>query len=88
MDVLRQAIFTGAAPNVSDAYTINGQPGDFYRCSKQGLPPLRILFSPSNEHFFFPSIRCHLVWLMGYESERRDCGVSSTIRRDNSVENH
>ncbi|KAG6583335.1 Laccase-3, partial [Cucurbita argyrosperma subsp. sororia] len=27
------ALFTGAAPNVSDAYTINGQPGDFYRCS-------------------------------------------------------
>jgi laccase len=38
MDVLRLADFTGAAPNVSDAYTINGQPGDLYRCSKQGLP--------------------------------------------------
>ncbi|KAJ6878304.1 hypothetical protein NC651_030904 [Populus alba x Populus x berolinensis] len=36
MDVLRIADFTGAAPNVSDAYTINGQPGDLYRCSKQG----------------------------------------------------
>ncbi|KAJ6291299.1 hypothetical protein OIU76_023376 [Salix suchowensis] len=35
MDVLRLADFTGAAPNVSDAYTINGQPGDLYRCSKQ-----------------------------------------------------
>ena len=38
MDVLRIADFTGAAPNVSDAYTINGQPGDLYRCSKQGSP--------------------------------------------------
>nr|TKR85326.1 laccase family protein [Populus alba] len=35
MDVLRIADFTGAAPNISDAYTINGQPGDLYRCSKQ-----------------------------------------------------
>ncbi|XP_052176781.1 laccase-13-like isoform X2 [Diospyros lotus] len=35
MDVLRQALFTGAAPNVSDAYTINGQPGDLYRCSNR-----------------------------------------------------
>ena len=37
MDVLRQALFTGAAPNVSDAFTINGQPGDLYRCSSKGM---------------------------------------------------
>lgn len=36
ISVLRQALFTGAAPNVSDAYTINGQPGDLYRCSSKG----------------------------------------------------
>ena len=36
MSVLRQALLSGAAPNVSDAYTINGQPGDFYSCSKKG----------------------------------------------------
>jgi hypothetical protein len=42
MDVLRLADFTGAAPNVSDAYTINGQPGDLYRCSKQGLPVILV----------------------------------------------
>ncbi|GFZ15075.1 laccase 12 [Actinidia rufa] len=33
IDVVREATRTGAAPNVSDAYTINGQPGDFYNCS-------------------------------------------------------
>ncbi|GAV88981.1 Cu-oxidase domain-containing protein/Cu-oxidase_2 domain-containing protein/Cu-oxidase_3 domain-containing protein [Cephalotus follicularis] len=33
IDVLREATRTGAAPNVSDAYTINGQPGDLYNCS-------------------------------------------------------
>lgn len=37
MDVLRLATFTGAQPNVSDAYTINGQPGDLYRCSSKGF---------------------------------------------------
>ncbi|XP_038707867.1 laccase-3-like [Tripterygium wilfordii] len=37
MDVLKLATFTGAPPNISDAYTINGQPGDLYRCSKKGV---------------------------------------------------
>lgn len=37
IDVLKQATFTGAGPAVSNAYTINGQPGDLYRCSNQGL---------------------------------------------------
>ncbi|CAA0820616.1 Laccase-3 [Striga hermonthica] len=42
VDVLRQALFTGAAPNISDAYTINGQPGDLYRCSSQGTVKIRV----------------------------------------------
>ncbi|KAL8172340.1 hypothetical protein V2J09_024144 [Rumex salicifolius] len=37
VQVVRQATRTGAAPNVSDAYTINGQPGDLYNCSYQDL---------------------------------------------------
>ena len=37
IDVVREATRTGAAPNISDAYTINGQPGDLYKCSSQGL---------------------------------------------------
>ncbi|KAL6967766.1 Laccase-3 [Sarracenia purpurea var. burkii] len=49
IDVLRQATFTGAAPNVSDAYTINGQPGDLYRCSRKGLGLLLTILSPLNE---------------------------------------
>nr|GMC64056.1 laccase-12-like [Ipomoea batatas]GMC80147.1 laccase-12-like [Ipomoea batatas] len=35
--VIRQAQKTGAAPNVSNAFTINGQPGDLYQCSSQVL---------------------------------------------------
>ncbi|GLJ26189.1 hypothetical protein SUGI_0502490 [Cryptomeria japonica] len=33
MDVVKAATQTGASPNVSDAFTINGQPGDLYSCS-------------------------------------------------------
>ncbi|EXB78522.1 hypothetical protein L484_011146 [Morus notabilis] len=63
MDVLRQSQFTGAAPNVSDAYTINGQPGDLYRCSNKEtvrIPVdsgetilLRLINSALNQELFF-----------------------------------
>ncbi|XP_039129384.1 LOW QUALITY PROTEIN: laccase-3-like [Dioscorea cayenensis subsp. rotundata] len=33
LNVLRRSMITGAAPNISDAFTINGQPGDLYNCS-------------------------------------------------------
>jgi laccase len=32
--VVNQANVTGAAPNISNAFTINGQPGDLYPCSR------------------------------------------------------
>ncbi|XP_022133647.1 laccase-12 [Momordica charantia] len=35
IDVVREATRTGAAPNISDAYTFNGQPGDLYKCSSK-----------------------------------------------------
>ncbi|MFS7937120.1 putative laccase [Helianthus anomalus] len=37
MDVISEATRTGSGPNISDAFTINGQPGDLYKCSSQGL---------------------------------------------------
>lgn len=37
VSVQQQALFSGAAPNISDALTINGQPGDLLKCSQQGL---------------------------------------------------
>ncbi|GJV19547.1 laccase 3 [Tanacetum coccineum] len=42
ISVLRQALFSGAAPNISDAITINGQPGDLFRCSSQGTTKLKV----------------------------------------------
>lgn len=36
MEVLQEFVASGGAPRDSDAYTINGQPGDLYPCSSQG----------------------------------------------------
>lgn len=36
MEVLEEFVASGGAPRDSDAYTINGQPGDLYPCSSQG----------------------------------------------------
>lgn len=36
IDVVNQATRTGATPNTSDAFTINGHPGDLYPCSTSG----------------------------------------------------
>ncbi|KAJ3669055.1 hypothetical protein LUZ60_011005 [Juncus effusus] len=35
IDVINEAQKTGAAPNISDALTINGQPGDLFNCSSE-----------------------------------------------------
>ena len=48
ISVLRQALFSGAAPNISDAITINGQPGDLFRCSSQGTN-----YSPPKKEIHF-----------------------------------
>lgn len=33
MDVENEALASGAGPNISNAYTINGMPGRLYSCS-------------------------------------------------------
>ncbi|KAK9124631.1 hypothetical protein Sjap_014233 [Stephania japonica] len=63
IDVVREATRTGAAPNISDAYTINGQPGDLYNCSSKDtvIVPvdsgetnlLRVVNSALNQELFF-----------------------------------
>lgn len=37
-NVLSEFLASGGDPNISDAFLINGQPGDLYPCSTQGLP--------------------------------------------------
>ncbi|GLJ52167.1 hypothetical protein SUGI_1109640 [Cryptomeria japonica] len=63
IDVVNEAILSGAGPNVSDAFTINGQPGDLYPCSNLDtfrLPVmlgetylLRIVNAALNTQLFF-----------------------------------
>ncbi|XP_031095582.1 laccase-12 [Ipomoea triloba] len=71
IDVVRQATITGAAPNVSDAFTINGQPGDLYRCSSQDTTIvhvnagqthlLRVINAALNQQLFFSVANHHLT---------------------------
>ncbi|KAL3746932.1 hypothetical protein ACJRO7_015810 [Eucalyptus globulus] len=42
MEVYHEMLIIGGDPNVSDAYTINGQPGDLYPCSMQDTFKLRV----------------------------------------------
>ncbi|KAF3433333.1 hypothetical protein FNV43_RR24435 [Rhamnella rubrinervis] len=77
IDVLRQSIRTGAAPNVSDAYTINGQPGDLYNCSSKDtvIVPidsgetnlLRVINSALNQPLFF-KIANHKLTVVGADA--------------------
>ncbi|PHU16108.1 Laccase-17 [Capsicum chinense] len=61
--VINQSLVTGAGPNVSDSYTINGLPGPLYNCSakdtfKLKVKPgktymLRIINAALNDDLFF-----------------------------------
>ncbi|CAI9783295.1 unnamed protein product [Fraxinus pennsylvanica] len=42
IDVENEALATGNAPNVSDAYTINGRTGDLYPCSSNSTYRLKV----------------------------------------------
>ncbi|CAK9151402.1 unnamed protein product [Ilex paraguariensis] len=71
VDVANQALASGVPPNVSDAFTINGQPGDLYRCSSkhtfklkvvQGKTYLlRIVNAALNNHLFFKIAKHNMI---------------------------
>ncbi|GMH30546.1 hypothetical protein Nepgr_032389 [Nepenthes gracilis] len=77
ISVVRQATTTGAAPNVSDAYTINQQPGDLYNCSRQDtvIVPinsgethlLRVINTALNQELFF-SVANHRFTVVGADA--------------------
>ncbi|GFZ15071.1 laccase 12 [Actinidia rufa] len=77
IDVVREATRTGAAPNVSDAYTINGQPGDFYNCSSTDtvvVPVdsgetnlIRVINAAMNQQLFF-TIANHKFTVVGADA--------------------
>lgn len=43
-EVLQEFVTSGGLPRDSDAYTINGQPGDFYPCSSQDTFKLNVTY--------------------------------------------
>ncbi|CAI0416164.1 unnamed protein product [Linum tenue] len=77
IDVLRESIRTGGAPNISDAYTINGQPGDLYNCSSKetAIIPidagetnlLRVINAALNQPLFF-TIANHPFTVVGADA--------------------
>ncbi|GJM92695.1 hypothetical protein PR202_ga09187 [Eleusine coracana subsp. coracana] len=77
VDVIREAQRTGGAPNVSDAFTINGQPGDFLPCSqkettaipvKPGETALLRFINAALNHELFVSIAQHKMTVVGVDA--------------------
>ncbi|XP_038725045.1 laccase-15-like [Tripterygium wilfordii] len=78
MEVLKLFTTTGGAPNNSDAYTINGQPGDLYPCSKAETFKLmvdhgksyllRIVNAAMNSILFF-AIANHNITVVGIDGD-------------------
>ncbi|XP_059666804.1 laccase-12-like [Cornus florida] len=77
IDVVNEARRTGASPNVSDAYTINGQPGDLYKCSSKDtvIVPvdsgetnlLRVINAALNQQLFF-TVANHKLTVVGADA--------------------
>ncbi|KAK2659170.1 hypothetical protein Ddye_005703 [Dipteronia dyeriana] len=76
MEVLQLFLRTGGDPNISDAFTINGQPGDLYQCSKsetfrlsvdQGKTYLLRFVNAAMNSPLFVSIANHMLTVVGID---------------------
>lgn len=77
IDVVREATRTGAAPNISNAFTINGQPGDLYKCSRKHTKTFRVKYGETillrvinaalNQELYF-SIGNHTMTVVGVDA--------------------
>ncbi|KAI4302440.1 hypothetical protein MLD38_038185 [Melastoma candidum] len=77
IDVVQEATRTGGVPNISDAYTINGQPGDLYNCSRNDtvIVPidvgethlLRVINAALNQELFF-TVANHKFTVVGADA--------------------
>ncbi|KAH7860397.1 hypothetical protein Vadar_012968 [Vaccinium darrowii] len=74
MEVITEALTTGADPNISDAFTINGQPGDLYPCSQPetfqltvvpGATYLLRIVNAAMNDIFFLSVANHSLTVVG-----------------------
>ncbi|CAM8983156.1 unnamed protein product [Rhodiola kirilowii] len=76
MEIIKTDLQTGGGPNISDAFTINGQLGDLYNCFKSGTIKfqveygktylLRLINSIMNDEMFF-AIANHTLTLVGMD---------------------
>lgn len=75
-EVIENALESGGETNTSNAYTINGQPGDLYPCSKQGTFKLKVDYGKTyllrvinaimNEEMFF-MVANHTLTVVGMD---------------------
>ncbi|WOL06860.1 laccase-3 [Canna indica] len=77
VEVVRQAAKTGVVPNVSDAFTINGQPGDLYQCSSKETTVFRVKHGETNllrfinaavNHELFISVAGHTMTVVAADA--------------------
>nr|AIS22739.1 laccase 7 [Dimocarpus longan]AIS22740.1 laccase 7 [Dimocarpus longan] len=78
IDVENEALASGAGPNISDAYTINGKPGDLYPCSQDQTYKLevekgktyllRIINAALNNQLFY-KVANHKLTVVGVDAE-------------------
>ncbi|KAG5550372.1 hypothetical protein RHGRI_015359 [Rhododendron griersonianum] len=88
IDVENQALAVGGFPNSSNAFTINGQPGDLYNCSSQDTYKLkvvqgetyllRIINAALNNQFFF-KIANHTLTVVAVDASYTDPMVTDVI---------
>lgn len=86
MEVYNETILTGGAPNVSDAFTINGQPGDLYPCSKSETFKLKVdhgktyllrLINAALQDILFFAVAKHKLTVVGI-----DASYTKRLKRD------
>ena len=88
MDVVRTATRTGAAPNISDALTVNGQPGDLYRCSSKDTTTFPVRSGETNLLRFinaalntelFVSLAGHTMTVVGADASYTEPHATSAL---------
>ncbi|OVA17721.1 Multicopper oxidase [Macleaya cordata] len=88
VEVEEESLVTGGAPNISDAYTINGRPGDLFPCSSkhtynlkvdQGKTYLlRIINAALNNQFFF-KVANHSLTVVAVDASYTDLYVTDVV---------
>ncbi|XP_065847104.1 laccase-15-like [Euphorbia lathyris] len=74
MEVFKDFVRSGGNPNVSDAFTINGQPGDLYPCSSSGTFKLEVetgktyllrMINAAMNEILFVAVASHTLTVVG-----------------------